>query len=175
MVNRFNDPKRWLSFRCRLIRVAVALAPNGGKLAELTFPASSKGCEQLVSWSEQFGVRPMFAMEGTGSYGAGRCRKLLGAASGVIEVNRPDRAARRRQGKDDPVDAEAAARSFLAGTATTVPKRGGDQVEMMRLFKVAKDSAIDGRTRALNQISCLTFTPPVALRERCSRASAAAN
>ena len=55
----------------RDFHVAVALAPNGGKLAELTFPASSKGCEQLVSWSEQFGVRPVFAMEGTGSYGAG--------------------------------------------------------------------------------------------------------
>ena len=34
------------------------LAPNGGKLGELTFPTSSKGYEQLVSWSEQFGVRP---------------------------------------------------------------------------------------------------------------------
>ena len=114
-------------------------------------------------------------MEGTGSYGAGLCRMLLDAAYDVVEVNRPDRAARRRRGKDDPVDAEAAARSFLAGTATIVPKRGGDQVEMIRLLKVALDrrssaqrwdSAIDGRTRALNQVRSLLVTAPVALRER---------
>jgi transposase len=150
----------------RDFHVAVVLAPNGGKVGELTFPTSSKGYEQLVNWSEQFGVRPVFAMEGTGSYGAGLCRTLLDAAYDVIEVNRPDRAARRRHGKDDPVDAEAAARAFLAGTATIIPKRGGDQVEMIRLLKVAKDSAIDGRTRAMNQVRSLLVTAPVALRER---------
>jgi hypothetical protein len=64
------------------------------------------------------------------------CRVLLDAAYDVIEVNRPDRVARRRHGKDDPVDAEAAARAFLAGTATIIPKHGGDQVEMIRLLKV---------------------------------------
>ena len=142
----------------RDFHVAVLMAPNGGKLGELTFPTSSEGYEQLVIWSEQFGTRPVFAMEGTGSYGAGLCRMLLDAAYDVVEVNRPDRAARRRRGKDDPVDAEAAARSFLAGTATIVPKRGGDQVEMIRLLKVAKDSAIDGRTRALNQVRSLLVT-----------------
>jgi hypothetical protein len=33
----------------------------------------------------------------------------------VAEVNRPDRATRRRRGKSDPLDAEAAARAVLAG------------------------------------------------------------
>jgi transposase len=32
----------------------------------------------------------------------------------VVEVNRADRAARRRRGKTDPVDAKAAARAVLA-------------------------------------------------------------
>ena len=152
----------------RDFHVAVALAPNGGRLGELTFTATSKGYEELVAWTEQYGVRPVFAMEGTGSYGAGLCRELLDAAYDVIEVNRPDRSARRRQGKDDLVDAEAAARAFLAGTASIVPKRGGDQVEMIRLLKVAKDSVIDGRTRALNQVRSLLVTAPMALRERLS-------
>jgi hypothetical protein len=71
----------------RDFHVAVDLAPNGGKLAELTFPTSRKGYEQQVAWSEQFGVRPVFAMEGTSSYGACLCRVRL--------------------------DAEAAARAFL--------------------------------------------------------------
>ena len=42
----------------RDFHVAVVLAPNGGKLGELTFPTSSEGYEQLVIWSEQFGTKP---------------------------------------------------------------------------------------------------------------------
>jgi transposase len=142
--------------------VAVALAPNGGRLGELTFTATCKGYEEPVAWTEQYGVRPVFAMEGTGSYGAGLCRELLDAAYDVIEVNRPDRSARRRQGKDEAVDAEAAARAFLSSTASIVPKRGGDQVEMIRLLTVAKDSVIDGRTRVLNKVRSSLVAAPMA-------------
>jgi hypothetical protein len=39
-------------------------------------------------------------------------------------VDRPDRAARRRQGKADDLDAHAAARAVQAGTATGQPKAG---------------------------------------------------
>ena len=42
----------------------------------------------------------------------------------VVEINRPDRSTRRRLGKVDAIDAEAAARSLLAGTATITPKGG---------------------------------------------------
>jgi transposase len=38
-----------------------------------------------------------------------------------LEVNRPDRQARRRHGKSDPTDAEAAARAVQAGQATVAP------------------------------------------------------
>ena len=40
----------------------------------------------------------------------------------MAEVSRPDRAARRRQGKSDPLDAYAAARAALAGDGLAVPK-----------------------------------------------------
>jgi transposase len=40
----------------------------------------------------------------------------------VVEVNRPDRQARRRRGKSDPTDAEAAARAVQAGQATVAPR-----------------------------------------------------
>ncbi|MFF3159818.1 hypothetical protein [Streptomyces sp. NPDC057910] len=53
--------------------------------------------------------------EGTGSYGAGPARHLADGGIEVIEVNRPDRAARRRSGKTDAVDAEAAARAVPGG------------------------------------------------------------
>jgi hypothetical protein len=51
-----------------------------------------------------------------------------------VEVNRPDRSTRRRLGKDDAIDAEAAARSWISGTATVIPKSGGEKVEMIRGF-----------------------------------------
>ena len=35
----------------------------------------------------------------------------------VLEVNRPNRQLRRQKGKDDPLDAESAARAVLAGQA----------------------------------------------------------
>lgn len=37
----------------RDFQVAVALAPNGGRLGELTFTATSKGYEELEAWTEQ--------------------------------------------------------------------------------------------------------------------------
>ncbi|MEU8548977.1 hypothetical protein AB0C81_18675 [Streptomyces roseoverticillatus] len=64
----------------------------------------------------------------------------------MIEVNQPDRALRRRHGKSDSVDAEAVARAVLSGRATTTPKTGDGQVEVLRMLKMAKDSAVRSRT-----------------------------
>ena len=146
--------------------VAVALAPNGGKLDEIRIPTVRQDYEALIGWTELFGSRPVFAMEGTSSFGAGLCRELLAAGFSVIEANRPDRSTRRRRGKDDSIDAEVAARAFLAGTAMAIPQSGAEHVEMIRMLKVAKDSAVDCRTKAINQIRALLVTAPPALRER---------
>src|SRR5664280_2969823 len=83
----------------------------------------------------------------------------------VVEVNRPDRSTRHRRGKSDPIDAEAAARAVLAGTATGIPKAGDDQVEMVRLLKLTRDSAVKSRTQAINQIKGVLVTAPAELRE----------
>ena len=84
--------------------------------------------------------------QGTGSYGAGLARNLASLGQTVIEVNRPDRSTRRKMGKSDPVDAEMAAHSVLAGVARDHPKSGVDRVEMVRMLKIVKDSAIKART-----------------------------
>jgi transposase len=42
----------------------------------------------------------------------------------VTEVNQPDKASRRRRGKTDAIDAEAAARAVLSGQATATAKTG---------------------------------------------------
>lgn len=83
----------------------------------------------------------------------------------MVEVNRPDRSARRSKGKSDPTDAEMAARAVLAGVAHATPKSGLAQVEMLRMLRTTRASALKARTQALNQIHALVVTAPTALRE----------
>ena len=106
-----------------------------------------------------------FGVEGTGSYGAGFARYLTGQGYTVVEVNRPDRSVRYRKGKSDPTDAESAARAVLAGVAGATPKSGDGEVEMIRMLKSAKASAIKARTQTVNQMKALVVTAPAQLRE----------
>src|SRR4029453_16402384 len=105
-------------------------------------------------------------VEGTGSYGAALARFLAANGQVVVEVNPPDRQARRRRGKSDPLDAEAAARAVQAGQATVAPKAGTGQVEMIRSLRVARATAIRARTQAINALKALLVTAPAELREQ---------
>ena len=91
-----------------------------------------------------------------------------------MEVNRPDRSTRYRKGKSDPTDAEMAARAVLAGVADATPKSGEGEVEMIRMLKRAKDSAVKARTQALNQMKALVVTAPAQLREHLTGLTTAA-
>ena len=144
--------------------VAVAIDCLGGRLGQRRLPAASGGYEGLHCWASGLGDVVAFGIEGTGSYGAGLARFLAGRGHTIIEVNRPDRSTRRRLGKSDPVDAEMAARSVLAGVARDYPKSGLDSVEMVRMLKIVKSSAIKARTQAINQIKALIVTAPLELR-----------
>ena len=147
------------------LHVAVALDALGRRLAELVVPATAAGYRQLHLWATDQGQVDAFGVEGTGSYGAGLARYLRRSGSRVIEVNRPDRATRHRLGKSDPIDAEAAARAVLAGTATATPKDGDDQVEVIRVLKLTRDSAVKAQTQAVNQLKAVLVTAPAELRE----------
>ncbi len=95
------------------IHVAVALDQLGRRLGATTIPATPQGYRRLEAWARQFGRIEAFGIEGTGSWGAGLVRQLREHGHRLVEVNRPDRGARHRQGKNDPLDAEAAARAVL--------------------------------------------------------------
>ena len=97
------------------LHVAAALDPLGRMLGRLEVGTSTRGYTQLLKWAHTFSPTTTFGVEGTGAYGAGLARFLIDAGCEVIEINRPDRRARRGHGKSDPIDAEAAARSVLAG------------------------------------------------------------
>src|SRR4051795_6455644 len=81
-------------------------------------------------------------VEGTGSYGAALARYLRRQHIAVIEVNRPDRVARRHHGKSDTVDATAAAHAVLSTRATSTAKTGDAPVQMLRIFRPARASAV---------------------------------
>jgi transposase len=124
---------------------------------------------RLLAWARDFGVVEQIGIEGTGSYGAGLTRWLRARGLTVIEVERPhrlDRQARRRRGKSDPLDAEAAARAVQAGTVIGQPKAGDGQVEMIRTLRLTRRSAMKARTQAANQLHALVVTAPDELRAR---------
>ena len=131
--------------------VAVAIDRQGVRLGELHALATTYGYGELERWSRSLGEIRAFGIEGTGSYGAGVARFLTRRGYTVVEVNRPDRSTRYRKGKSDPTDAEMAARAVLAEVADATPKSGEGEVEMIRMLKSAKDSAVKARTQAVNQ------------------------
>ena len=113
-------------------------------------------------------------VEGTGSYGAGLARFLRRADVEVIEVDRPNRAERRRSGKSDPLDAVEAARAALGGRAKSISKSKDGAVEAIRVLVVAKRSARGARVKALTQMRHLVITAPDQLRCRLKGLSVAA-
>jgi transposase len=146
--------------------VAVALSSLGARLGELEFPATAVGVASVQAWARSQGKVLNWGVEGTGSWGAGLARTLSAAGELVIEVNRPDRHLRRMLGgKNDWIDAEAAARAVLSGQARTIPKTGDGLIEAIRLTRSTRNSAVKARTAAMNQLRSHLVTAPVALRD----------
>jgi transposase len=148
------------------VHVAAALDHLGRLLATQSVPTTPAGYRTLVAWAGSLGTVERFGIEGTGSYGAGLTRWLRGRGFEVLEVERPKRQNRRRHGKSDAIDAEAAARAVQAGTATAQPKSGDGPIEMLRTLQAARRSAIKARTQAVNQLHALVVTAPDSLRTR---------
>ena len=105
------------------VHVACALDQLGRQLATRQAATTPAGYRALLDWARSLGEVEAWGVEGTGGSGAALARFLAGHGQQVWEVNRPDRSARRRRGKSDPVDAEAAARAVLAGQVTAIPDR----------------------------------------------------
>jgi transposase len=147
------------------VHVAAVITLIGGLLETRSFATTTVGYTQLLAWAMSFGTLRRAGIECTGSYGAALTRHLQAQGIGVLEVNQPDKADRRRRGKTDMVDAEAAARAVLAGRAAGPAKAGTGAVEMLRVFKMAKNSAVKSRSQAINQLKSVIVTADTRLRE----------
>jgi transposase len=152
----------------KAVHAAAVVTALGALLAARTFPATAAGYRDLVNWARSLGPLQRAGVECTGSYGAALARHLLSDGIAVIEVSQPDRATRRRRGKTDAIDAESAARAVLTGQATASAKAGDGPVEMIRMFKLAKASAIKARTQAINQLKAVLVGADPELREKLS-------
>ncbi len=134
------------------VHVTAALDDIGGVLGVESFEASAAGNDKLVCWLSSFGTITRVGVEGTGSVGAGLARFLRAGGVDVVEVDRPNRQARRRTGKSDPADAVEAARAALSGRAQGAGKTRDGNVEAIRALVVAKRSARSTKIKTLNQI-----------------------
>ncbi|WP_240528282.1 IS110 family transposase [Streptomyces amritsarensis] len=148
------------------VHVAV-ISDNGGHLADAEFATTAAGYAAALAFLTAHGHVIAIGVEGTSSYGAGFPRTARSRGHQVIEVNRPDRAERRRTGKSDPIDAYAAARAALSGRATSSPK--DDTVAGIRALHNTAPSAVKARTAALNQIGQVLVTAPEAIRVKYGR------
>jgi transposase len=138
----------------------------GRVLGTCQFPATAAGYAALLAWMRGHGRLLRVGVEGTGAYGAGLARQLYEEQVEVIEVDRPDRKTRRLQGKSDPIDAIAAAKTALAGQRTGIPKQRDGRVEALRNLRVARRSAVEQRADTQRQIKTLIVTAPDELRAR---------
>ena len=145
---------------------AAAVDARGQVLGHREFPATQVGYAALLAWLRGFGQLLVVGVEGTGVYGAGLTQYLQAGGVELVEVDRPDRTARRRHGKSDPVDAQAAARAAQSGRATGIPKTRGGRVDALRALRVARRSAVAARADAQRRIKSLLVTAPDPLRRQ---------
>ena len=148
------------------VHVAAAVDGNGGVLGVESFPTDTAGYRSLADWLSGFGPVIRVGVEGTGSYGVGLSRHLHGLNIKVVEVDRANRQIRRRLGKSDPIDAVAAARAALSGSASVTPKWRDGTVEQIRVLLVARRSARMQRNQALNQLRQVVICGPDEVRAR---------
>ncbi|MFF7564847.1 IS110 family transposase [Streptomyces pseudovenezuelae] len=148
------------------VHQAAVIDSVGRHLDTQSFATNSAGYEQLLAWLHSQGEVIGVGMEGTGAYGAELARFLTTNGITVVEVDRPDRRARRALGKSDPIDAYAAATAVLSGRASGTPKSRDGIVEAIRALRVVRKSAVKARTQTINQIRALMVTAPSALRDK---------
>jgi transposase len=144
---------------------AVVAAATGQSLATLTVPATPAGYQQLLELADQQPGRRVWAIEGTGGYGAGLTRFLHHRLERVVELDRPKRPARRHGAKSDPLDASRAAREALGLDQLAQPRATWARAALsVRL--AARRSAVQAATDAQRQLHALVIAAPEGLRER---------
>ena len=143
--------------------LAVVCVLSGTVVFETAVAADSEGYAEALRLVDVHAPgRRAFAVEGTGSFGAGLTRFLTGHGERVLEVGRLRRE-RRSGGKTDALDAVRAARSVLAQQRPATPRAGGERQALQALV-AAREGAVNAKRAGLCQLRDLLITTPEPLR-----------
>lgn len=148
---------------------AVVDGGTGGVIRHLTVASDAFGYRRLQTFADSNAPgRRVWAIEGTGSYGAGLTTSLLEHGEWVVEIDRPARPARRDGAKSDDLDAVRAAREALSRDHLAAPRSRGDR-EALRVMVSARQGAVVSRTKAIGQLKALIVNAAQSLRDQLRR------
>jgi transposase len=143
--------------------LAIVHAGTGGAVGSAQVMASERGYARALRLAERVAPgRRAWAIEGTGSYGAGLARFLARRGERVLEVGRLRRE-RRSHAKTDALDALRAARTVLGQAELASPRAGGERAALRALL-VARAGALSAKKAGLCQVRALIVTCPEPLR-----------
>ena len=144
---------------------AALLDANGGVRATLEVPSDQAGHARLLQLAdEQAPGRRVWALEGTGCYGAGLTRFLVDQGEWVVEIDRPTRPRGRHGAKSDALDAIRAGREALARDHLTTPRQRGHR-EALRVLQTTRAAIVAAGADARRQLKALIVTAPEPLRD----------
>jgi transposase len=147
---------------------AALLDPNGGVRATLEVPSDRAGHARLLQLAQVHASgRRVWALEGTGCYGAGLTRFLVDQGEWVVEIDRPKRPRGRHGAKSDVLDAVRAGRDALALARDhlTTPRQRGHR-EALRVLHTTRAGIVAAGADARRQLKALIVTAPQPLRDR---------
>jgi len=146
-------------------RHAFAIVTAFGAIElEQELAADPAGYRQALALAKrQAPGRRVWAIEGTGSYGAGLTRFLAAQGEQVLEVERPRRTGSRGRLKTDRLDALRAARTLLSGEQLARPRAGLERASLRALLST-REGAVAAKRAALCQLRSLLVVAPEPLR-----------
>ena len=142
---------------------AASDAKTGGVLAEITVEANPDGYEALVAFADEHSGLRAWAIEGTGSHGAGLARHLAKSDELVVELDRPERRSVATGRSPTRSMRSAAAREALSRTKLGTPRTTGERQALSVLLAARRSAVEAARSR-----------PAAAVRARHRRPRAAA-
>jgi transposase len=147
--------------------LAAVRSFDGAVLGLVSVSTDRAGYDAALAFATRYAPdgQRAWALEGTGSWGAGLARTLAAHAEYVIEIDRPNKAVTRQHAKSDDLDAIRAARSALGRERHAAP-RGGETHDALRALLSTREGAVIARTAAVNQLRALVATAPDTIRER---------
>ena len=149
----------------RDLHTAAVVSADGEVLETKTFTTTGPGSRAMLAWFHSHGNLLRVGVECTGSFGAGITRHLAASGIPVLEVTGPDPQIRRAKGKDDTLDAIAAATAALTGQRVVFAKDRSGVVEALRVLRATRKTAIKCRRVSLQHLRATIVAAPDEIRD----------